>query len=232
MTDSVFNQENYAKLSTLETKYNLEKLEKELAFAEEQKRSANLQNLLIIISVVSVSAILLLVINRKRIKNRKDKEISELKLQQARREIEQNRNELRVFAARIKEKNKLIENLLQEFNQTNKEDLDMDGSGTELQLRKMKILSKEDWIKFKTLFRSVHQDFIERFSERFHHLTEGDLRQVMLIKLGFTLSQTADILGIGYAGVKKARQRLARKIDLGNTDSLVGFIDQFPEKGA
>jgi DNA-directed RNA polymerase specialized sigma24 family protein len=80
-----------------------------------------------------------------------------------------------------------------------------------IQLRNMNIFANEDWIKFKELFKSVYHDFYHRLLNQYPDLTESEKRQVMLTKLGFSLNQSADMLGISYASVKKARQRLAKK---------------------
>jgi tetratricopeptide (TPR) repeat protein len=226
MSDSIRNQENISIISNLEIRYNIEKMDKEIALIKQQKMFTIWLSLLTV-SILSLFALLIIVvINRKRIKNERDKKESELNLEKARKEIELQNTELKSFTERIKEKNKLINEFQEELSS-----LEMNRNADALQnnliqLRNMNIFANEDWIKFKELFKSVYQDFYHRLLSQFPDLTESEKRQVMLMKLGFSLNQSADMLGISYDSVKKARQRLAKKFRLKDATQLVEFIEK------
>ena len=226
MSDSIRNQENISIISNLETRYNIEKMDKEIALIKQQKRFTKWLSLLVI-SILSLFALLIIVaINRKRIKNERDKKESELNLEKARKEIEVQNIELKAFTERIKEKNKLINEFQEELYRLDPQKSKSDIQNNIIQLRNMNIFANEDWIKFKELFKSVYHDFYHRLLNQYPDLSESEKRQVMLTKLGFSLNQAADMLGISYASVKKARQRLAKKFHLKDATHLVDFIER------
>ena len=56
-------------------------------------------------------------------------------------------------------------------------------------------------------------DFYVNTVKKYPNLTESNLRLVMLVKMGFTNSNIANLLGVTIDGVKKAKQRLKKKHD-------------------
>ena len=142
-------------------------------------------------------------------------------------ELKKQNEDLKSFALHIKEKNDLIEEFKQVINKLEK-DVDTDiRIKNQDELINMRIIKEGDWSKFKILFNSVYSNFMKKLLNKFPNLTEGEKRQILLLKLGFSLNQTADVLGISYNSVKKARQRLAKKINLNNAEMLNNFFKHF-----
>ncbi|PLX20137.1 MAG: hypothetical protein C0599_09665 [Salinivirgaceae bacterium] len=227
MNDSIQNQENISNITNLEIRYNIEKLDKEIALIKQQKRFTRRLNLAIISILTLFALVIILIINRKRIKNERDKKESELNLEKAMKEIELQNTELNAFTERIKEKNKLLNQFQEELYKLDSHKNSSDIQNNITQLRNMNIFANEDWIKFKSLFKSVYNDFYRRLIKEFPDLTESEKRHIMLTKLGFSLNESADMLGISYDSVKKARQRLAKKINLENATHLIDFIEKY-----
>jgi DNA-binding CsgD family transcriptional regulator len=92
-------------------------------------------------------------------------------------------------------------------------------------LRTMKILRDEDWVYYKTLFSEVYSSFYNKMMS-IPDLSEGDRRQVLLLKMGYTHKMSADVLGISTEGIKRARQRLARKLNLLDASKLEEYIQK------
>jgi DNA-binding CsgD family transcriptional regulator len=227
MSDSILNQKNISNISNLEIRYNIEKLDKEIALIKQQRSFTRWLSLSLISIISLIALIVILVINRKRIKNERDKKESELNLEKAQKEIELQNKELTSFTERIKEKNKLINEFQEELYNIDSDKNSSDIKNNIIQLRNMNIFANDDWIKFKDLFKSVYGDFYRRLIKQFPDLTESEKRQIMLTKLGFSLNQSADMLGISYDSVKKARQRLAKKINLKSATHLIDFIEKY-----
>ena len=122
----------------------------------------------------------------------------------------------------IQENNERIECFEQELLTSNRE------GSAELQkkqekLQGMKILKDEDWVYYKTLFKELDAVFYDKML-LIPNLTEGDKRQVLLLKLGYTNKMSADVLGISTEGIKRARQRLAKKLDLKDAGKLEDYF--------
>lgn len=75
------------------------------------------------------------------------------------------------------------------------------------------LMSDARWLKFKTLFDRVHHGYLERLKDLHPQLTEADLRIIALQKLEFSNRSIGDLLGISVDGVKKAKQRLKKKLE-------------------
>ena len=83
----------------------------------------------------------------------------------------------------------------------------------------------EDWVYYKTLFKDVYEIFYNKVMA-IPNMTEGDKRQILLLKLGYTNKMSADVLGISTEGIKRARQRLAKKLDLKDAGKLEDYFSK------
>jgi tetratricopeptide (TPR) repeat protein len=95
------------------------------------------------------------------------------------------------------------------------------------ELENQKILLNEDWGKYVETFSILHPKFLPNILDDFDNLTEGDKRQLIMIKLGYTRKKSALILGISPDSVKRAQQRLARKLNLKDITELKGFVERY-----
>ncbi len=69
-------------------------------------------------------------------------------------------------------------------------------------------------MEFKKIFLKVHPNFFFKLKKNFYYLSEGDVRLLTLIKLQSSNKEMANMLGITIEGVKKAKQRLRKKMNL------------------
>lgn len=91
-------------------------------------------------------------------------------------------------------------------------------------LANRKILLNEDWGKYVEIFTILHPDFLEKLLKDYPNLTEGDKRQLIMIKLEYSRKKSALILGISPESVKRAQQRVANKIGLKDVTKLQSFV--------
>lgn len=94
------------------------------------------------------------------------------------------------------------------------------------ELRKMKIITEEDIHRFTELFIELHSAFYYKVKMNYRSLSGGDMLQMMLLKLEMTNKDASAKLGISIEGVKRARQRLSKKLKLESVRELNNFIDQ------
>ena len=84
-----------------------------------------------------------------------------------------------------------------------------------------------NWENFRKYFEQIHTDFNTTVLSKFPKVTSNDLRLMALLKMNLSSKEIANILNISAEGVKKARQRLRKKLELTPNDSLEGMIMEF-----
>lgn len=92
-------------------------------------------------------------------------------------------------------------------------------------LQNLKILTAEDWRKFRQLFDNRFPTFFSNLTTRLPKLTAAETRLLLLIKIGFDALEISNILGISSASVYTARYRLRKKLGLSEDGDLEKFIE-------
>lgn len=167
--------------------------------------------------LVLLGIIALLWVNRQLLTRNKAKELAEQQLQFAQYELLQHTHKL-------KEKNELLEQLRSDMHNH------LNGNDRIENMTKLyatTILTDDDWKTFRELFEKVYPGFFIRLKEKMPDLGAADTRLLALTKLQLPPKDMAAMLGVSYDAIKKARQRLRKKINLpeeGNLDELVELI--------
>ena len=196
---------------------------------EKQKRMVAEQKRKQLISSLFFSATLLLFILISVLLYRRLQRINKLRKEQEERassmekDLQKTKARLLVLDQHLVEHNQQIAEL-QNISK------DEEGDIKEKHLKELEgitILSKEDWMQYTEVFELLHPNFISRILEKFPNLTEGDKRQLMMLKLGYSRQKAASILGISPDSVKKGQQRLSKKLQLENVTALREFIGRF-----
>ena len=73
-------------------------------------------------------------------------------------------------------------------------------------------------------FNVVHKGYIEQLKSSFPDLTSNELRHCALLKLGLSIKETANLLGIAPPSVKISRNRIKKKLKLSAEESLPNFL--------
>lgn len=90
-----------------------------------------------------------------------------------------------------------------------------------------RILTEADWAAFKVYFEKAHPDYLRRLRATYPALSDAEERLFLLIKLNLTRKEMATILGISADSVKKTRNRLRKRLELGEETDLDGHIRAF-----
>lgn len=136
------------------------------------------------------------------------KELEELKNKQLNEELRSTQLRLEEFRIQLLEKSKLIDEAKRNLNLSSEEQL-----AYYEKMSEMKILTDDDWYKFKKLFEFVHPNMKTFLYENNISLTEGELRILMLHRLKFDRKHMGDMLGIGSESIRKAVYRLKKTIE-------------------
>jgi tetratricopeptide (TPR) repeat protein len=188
-----------------------------IAKAEHEKQKAR-DRFLFLLALFGVSAAGgAIAFVRMRRRNRQSKQTFETRLEESRRELDR-------YTARLREKSRQVETLESRLGIARQTDEET-GSDPQSALAHFTLLTDEDWSAFKKLFDQVHSGFIERLSLHEAHFSPAEIRLLALLKLGLSGRETADTLGITLNGVKKARQRLRKKLsDWPGEKDLIGLL--------
>ena len=221
--DSIFNNEKSAQIENMRAKYDTEKKEQQITLQEkeiivlEQKASiGNLQKLLmgigLLLSLIGFYAI------RQRMKSNK------LEKEKVDAELEFKKKELTTHALNLARKNETLENLkskAQELKET-----ENTGMGYNQLIRSINFELQDDnnWENFSRYFEEVHKDFNSNVKIKYPGVTSNELRLLALLKMNLSSKEIANILNISAEGIKKARYRLRKKLDLTTEDSLQDLV--------
>jgi len=229
--DSVHGTKNNQKIAALQVQFETEKQSQEFAIQQKEKEISTLRIYVVLGIVLIILLLVIFTLNRRRVKFKKDKliaiknsELATLELTNAELDIDSKNKELENFTTQLQAKNELVEKFQKDVIQLLTTKDEKAARAAEEELINMKILSNEDWFRFKILFGSVHKGFLPKIEKLYPALTEGDKRQVIMLKLGLSVQHIADSLGISHQAVWKGRQRLAKKMGLNETKDIMKII--------
>jgi DNA-binding CsgD family transcriptional regulator len=86
------------------------------------------------------------------------------------------------------------------------------------------ISDDEMWDHFTQEFIAVHPVFFQRISRRERSFSKAELRLIALTKMNLSSKDIANVLHISDEGVKKARQRLRKKLELDTETNLQEYL--------
>ncbi len=244
--DSLFSLEKQQQITELEERYAADLREEQIkageaaiALLREQNTAKSLRNYVLFLMLLLVGGFTFAVIARQRTMLRLNSRLAEEKEKaheaelQARAEeekrlseaLDHKRRELAGQALVMAEKNEMLRSFrdqLHEVSERMEESAVLNQLVHQIERAENKV---EDWDKFMLIFEEVHPEFLQGVKERFKGLTHNDLRLVALMKMNFSNKEIANILHISDAGLKKARYRLRKKMDLASDENMHEFVN-------
>jgi len=125
------------------------------------------------------------------------------------------KNSLQEFTDTVRHNDHTIRQLRKEIHEKETQDplLALEISESLSRMLESHIMTDERWLKFKHVFDKVYPEFLETHKLENPKLSESDLRLIALMKLDLNNRSMSDLLGVSIEGVKKAKQRLKKKVD-------------------
>ena len=93
-----------------------------------------------------------------------------------------------------------------------------------VELKNRKILYNDDWLEYIEVFDLLHPNFLTLVLNKFPDLSEGDKRQLIMLKLEYSRNKSSEILGISIDSVRRGQQRLSKKLKLKDVTELGDFV--------
>lgn len=236
LKDSLSAAERLEAIHELEVKYETEKKEGEIILLQQDKTIITNRWLTLALGLFLAIIITVLIIDNQKRKHRQEKELllKEDELQKAELKnmsdmLDFNQNKLSLYTENLLKKNELVGQLESRLKDT--VDFSSPKSETDKKLVQdfsaVRILTDEDWTEFKTLFNRVHEGLLDRVLFSYKGLTLGEQRLFLLMKLGLSTKEIANILGVSPESIKKGRYRLKKKLEIDESTTLQDFVNSF-----
>ncbi len=208
-----------------ERNIQLQKLEKaRLETLEAKQRNLFLQNVILLISVISIILFSLVVVRNLKKKRKADRNQFEteqkLTAEKNTEVLDFKNKELTSSALQLIQKDELINDIKNVLTSSDK----IEGRQINQILTKIKMNKGYDWKEFNARFASVNESFYATLKEKYPKLTQRDHRLCALIKLNFTSKEIAQLLGISVDSVNTSRYRLRKKMSLTKEQDLSEII--------
>lgn len=218
IADSLYHAQVESNMLLYQQKFDLSQKEKEVNQLKSQQLldQAVQQNIYIVLISLLIIAVLLVFIYRYYfIKNREMQKVAKLKLEAQELESKRDQEALQSFTKDLVQKNKAIRSLTDQLVSKENEIKQLQNSKNEEleELSEIRILTDEDWQRFKLLFDKVYPQFFSRLNVSDLNFTKGEKRLLALTRLDMENSQIADALGISTESVSKSRFRLKKKLE-------------------
>lgn len=254
LTDEIYAAANNRQITLLQTLYDLERKDSEIAQLNAQKSID-----LVIITASGVVLLLIailgaVIISRQRLKLRNEQAVNQqnqqiyhtqhelmqvaLKNKQLQEEnlksqLELKSKELTTHTLQIIQKNQVLEELKNDLTAIVKDDKRDQKKQLRALVQKISLSFNQDryWDDFRTIFDQVHPAFFQQLTQRFPDLTATDMRLIALLKMNINSPDIATLLGISSDSLRVARYRLRKKIGLAEGESLSAFVHRFSAAG-
>jgi tetratricopeptide (TPR) repeat protein len=223
LKDSVFNITKSKQIEELKTQYNTEKKEqqivlqeKEIDLLEQKAKISNLQRILLGIGLL-LSLIGFYAIRQKLKRNKLEKEKLDV-------ELNFKKKELTTHALHLAKKNEVLEGLKQKAEELKTSDNGQNGYQQLIRTINFDLQDDNNWQNFSKYFQQVHTNFNSNVKKKFPKVTSNELRLMSLLKMNLSSKEIANILNISQEGIKKARYRLRKKLEITSENSLQDLV--------
>lgn len=230
--DKVYKKENIEKINDLEVKYQTEQKEqqivlqdKEIALLEKEAKMNRLQQLLMLVCLLLAALGIYTLVQRVK-HNRLKKEQAETKVREQAKDLDRKNRELTNYAFAAARKNETLDSLKKEVENIKKSSAPSGDYRRLLNIINADAIRDDGWTLFSKYFNDVHKGFNTAVRSQYPDITRNEMRLISLIKMNLSTKEIASTLNISVAGVKKARQRLRKKMALSPGDSLDRVITE------
>ncbi|GGG45746.1 hypothetical protein GCM10011414_14170 [Croceivirga lutea] len=232
LNDSIFSIEKAKQIDELQTLYDTEKKEAEIALQQEEIKTLNQKAKVDkltkglyaggMFTFLAVSGLLFFGFRQRMKKNRIAREKQEEIYKQ---EIAHKQKELASQTLHLVQKNTFIQELMQ-----NLESIKNSPEKFKMEFRRIVMLLKKenasdkDWEVFKTYFSEVHNDFDQKLRTLYPDISEKEMRLATFLRMNLTTKEIAATLNVLPDSILKSKYRFKKKLGLSKDVDLVDFL--------
>ena len=221
--DSLIVLGYHATIAEMEVRYAVKEKNNQIVNLKNEKQNLFIISVSIIGGLLLMSLLIILLINRRRLRQKNARALSDAESRLSKAKAETAEKELERIILSLHEKSAFIEELEVEIRKLSIDD-EQEHMAEKVQLlRETRILTDKDWEEYNRAFNEIHPLFCDRI-KNYDALSTGDKRQLIFLKLGLKQKEIAYLMGVSPNGVKRARQRLAKRIGLNDAGELREYI--------
>ena len=231
--DSLFSMEKTGILAEMDAKFETVKKDAQIEILSSKAKLDTLQKRALWAGILMLLSIGVFIIKTQADKSKKQKFIAEQeiaiqheKLKNAELELEFKQKELTSKILQLARKNEFLNELENEVKllKTN-----VDGSVNKASAQISKLIKRDasadqQWEQFSAEFGSLHKGFLDALIGKYGSFTKSEIRLISLMKMNLSSKDIADTLNISSDGIKKARYRLRKKLNLSSDEDIQGFL--------
>jgi hypothetical protein len=225
LRDSVARRDNIIAIERIRLQWITEKSRGEFDNLKKSAEVDSFKQNAIIVVLLLLTIITSLIYNRQRLKAKKDKELLASEKLRVDEELKGATIMLNGYTENLMQKNMLIDEIRAELKNVQLKHTDAKISVNLDRMMQAHIMTEESWTEFKDLFSRVHSTFFYNLRNAYDNLSGTDIRLLSLIKLKLNNREMSRMLGITVDGVKKAKQRLRKKMRLLDGDEIEDVVN-------
>ncbi|TPN82834.1 tetratricopeptide repeat protein [Aquimarina algicola] len=228
ISDTLLNLKRTKAIEELNIIYETEKKEQQIEnqnsaikILEQESKIKNLQQIILMITLLIGSLIFGFGIYK--IRKKMKQHLQEKRTLNT--ALHNTKKELTVKTLYLAKKNNVLENLKEEAISANTQQPSEQKLYKKLvQTINFDLKDDDNWENFRKYFEEIHEDFYSTIKKKYPTITAKELRLIALLKLNLTSKEIGTLLNISADGVKKARYRLRKKMNLTTKESLQDHI--------
>ncbi|MEZ0612166.1 tetratricopeptide repeat protein [Fibrella sp. WM1] len=247
LTDELYAVGNNQQIALLQTLFDVEQKDNEIARLSTEKRMNTILSLTAGLVLLLLGGLAAVIISRQRLKIRNERALNEqnrqiFDTQRALMEAEMTNQqlaeenlryqlalqgkELSSHTLHLIQKNQVLEELKNDLTTL----LNDDKRDQRKQLKQLvqkigqSFSTDKNWDDFRATFDQVHPHFFTELTRQFPELTPTDLRLIALLKMNLPSGEMAAMLGISPDSLRVARYRLRKKLGLPEGESLTTYL--------
>ena len=231
--DQINDKESQNRFSELQTIYETEKKESEIAMQKEEIKTLNAQAEndklsktiygIRMFSFITISGLIFFGFRQRIKKNRIARKKQEAILK---RDIEFKKKELATQTLHLVQKNTFIQELKENLEKIKQSpDLFKVEFRRIFMLLKKESAGEKDWEVFKSYFTEVHNNFDKKIKAACENITEKEIRLASFLRMNLTTKEIASMLSVLPDSVLKSKYRLKKKLALTKNDDLQDFLN-------
>jgi tetratricopeptide (TPR) repeat protein len=154
-----------------------------------------------------------------------EKRINSLQKEKYETEIKFKNDQLANSALCIVNKNEVLSQIKNKIKSESKQaDPDKDIGNELIRFINNNIDFDQDWKKFKLEFEEIHPGFFGKLNEKHPGLSENHIKLCAYLRINLNTREISQLMNITTDSVKKNRQRLRKKLNIGTDTLLIDFM--------
>jgi len=219
----LMNKDSDDNLNLVSYNYEKKNLNKEIKLKDDLIKKNRIISIFIFSAVILLFLLCFLIYRNRKLENDNTiNRIQNLMLQlkydkdKLNEKLLQSNQDIESYISFLNEKNQQITSLKNEASKSYKKSIfDSDKINIEIEkILQFHLMTEENWNNFKSIFIKKYPDYFYKLNQDFRNLTESNLRVILLAKVGLNNEMSANLLGVSFNAIKKAKQRIKKKYNL------------------